>query len=147
MELSTVGLQLEELVPALIQRAACLSKLLLRRIKVEVSRTEAGVLQTLSVRPRRITELATPEVVTQPAITLIVKRLGERGWVERATDPSDGRAVLVTLTDAGRQVIDELRAEYRKLLQRELRSLPDNDLKTRDEILEELSDRLMERDS
>src|SRR5579884_3837113 len=95
--------QLEEIAEGLPQRASALSKIFLTRTSIPVSRTEVGVLRSLLPRPRRITELAAEERVTQPAITLLVNRLVERGWVERATDPSDRRAVLVTLTPAGKE--------------------------------------------
>src|ERR1700731_3668528 len=80
--------QLEEIAEGLPQRANTLSKLFLSRSSVCVSRTEVGVLRNLRSRPRRITELASEERVTQPAITLLVNRLAERGWVERIADPS-----------------------------------------------------------
>jgi DNA-binding MarR family transcriptional regulator len=139
--------RLDHVAVTLIQRAAGLSKVLLRRTRIGVTRTEAGVMTALSARPRRITELAAREVVTQPAMTLLVNRLEERGLVERGADPSDGRAVLVTLTTAGRDVIDRLRAEYGNLLERELGPLPDEDLETlfrAAEILERLRDGLAE---
>jgi DNA-binding MarR family transcriptional regulator len=34
-----------------------------------------------------------------------VARLADRGWLTRSGNPSDGRAVLVTLTPAGRSVL------------------------------------------
>src|SRR5579859_6178669 len=88
--------QLQEIAEGLPQRANTLSKIFLSRSSVSVSRTEVGVLRSLRTRPRRITELASEERVTQPAITLLVNRLAERGWVERVPDASDRRAVLVS---------------------------------------------------
>lgn len=105
-------------------------------------------MQALEGRPWRITELAAEEGVTQPAITLLVNRLQERGWVAREQDPSDGRAVLVSITDAGRAQFDVLRAEYRQLLGEQLASLPDEDVATLAravQILDGLIDRLKER--
>ena len=75
--------QLDEIAEALPQRSAALSRLFLTRTTVCVSRTEVGVLRNLRAGPRRITELAAEERVTQPAITLLVNRLEERGWVKR----------------------------------------------------------------
>src|SRR5579859_1523103 len=93
--------QLDEIAEALPQRAAALSLLFLTRASICISRTEVGVMRMLTTGPRRITELARHERVTQPAITLLVNRLAERGWVQRFADPSDGRAVLVSLTGEG----------------------------------------------
>src|SRR5215475_643765 len=154
MELESVGTglsdpgirsrQLDEIAEALPQRASALSRLFLTRTSICVSRTEIGVLRILSGGPRRITELACIERVTQPAITLLVNRLAERGWVEREADPSDRRAVLVTLTDSGALAFELLRAEYRAMLHEEMAMLRDEDVDTLArsvEILDDLIDR------
>jgi DNA-binding MarR family transcriptional regulator len=124
------GQRLDEIAEALPRRASALSRLFLRHTTIEISRTEANVVQALAERPRRIGDLAAREAVTQPAITLLVNRLQRRGWVERAADPEDGRAVLVTLTCQGEEVFDQLRAEYRALLHEEMATLPDDDVDT-----------------
>lgn len=139
--------QLDEIASSLPRRAATLSRLFIARTSVQMSRTEVGVMQALESRPWRITELAAQEGVTQPAITLLVNRLQERGWVERQHDPSDRRAVLVGMTDEGRAQFDALRAEYRQLLGEQLASLPDEDVATLAhavEILDGLIERLKE---
>jgi DNA-binding MarR family transcriptional regulator len=142
--------QLDEIAESLPQRSAALSRLFLTRTSICVSRTEVGVLRVLRGGPRRITELAAEERVTQPAITLLVNRLTERGWVERVPDPSDGRAVLVSLTTAGEEVFERLRAEYRALLHEEMASLEDGEVETLAAavaILDKLIDRLKERET
>ena len=139
---------LDEIAEALPLRAATLSRLFLTRTSVAVSRTEVGVLYELSEQPRRITELAAREAVTQPAITLLVNRLEDRGWVRRGPDPLDGRAVLVEITPRGRETIERLRAEYRALLHKDMAALDDDDIETLAravEILDRLIDRLKER--
>ena len=137
--------QLDEIAEALPQRSSALSRLFLTRSTVCVSRTEVGVLRTLNDGSRRITELATEERVTQPAITLLVNRLEERGWVKRIPDPSDGRAVLVSLTPVGEETLEQLRAEYRALLHEEMAMLDDDEVETLAaavEILDKLIARL-----
>lgn len=141
--------QLDEIAEALPQRSATLSRLFLTRTSICVSRTEAGVLRNLLARPRRITELAAEEGVTQPAITLLVNRLEDRGWLRRIADPTDGRAVLVSLTPAGEEVFAQLRAEYRAMLHEEMATLDDGEVETLAravEILDRLIGRLTQRD-
>jgi len=140
--------QLDEIAEALPQRAAALSRLFLARTSVDISRTEAGVIGALSVRPRRITELAAGEGVTQPAISRLVDRLEGRGWVVRESDPCDGRAVMVRLQPAGREVFDTLRVEYRALLHEEMAALADSEVEILAgaiDVLNELISRLQER--
>jgi DNA-binding MarR family transcriptional regulator len=68
--------------------------------------TTLSVLHTLSRKgPLRIGELLNTEQLTQPAITQVVQRLEHGGLVKRQTDPRDGRAVLVHLTERGVEVV------------------------------------------
>jgi DNA-binding MarR family transcriptional regulator len=120
--------QLNEVAEALPQRVTALSRLFLRRTSVDISRTEASVMSAISAGPRRITELACAAGVTQPAITLLVNRMQERGWAVREPDPDDGRAVRVALTPAGAETFARLQAEYRALLHDEMASLSDDEI-------------------
>ncbi|MFJ6381291.1 MarR family winged helix-turn-helix transcriptional regulator [Kitasatospora sp. NPDC092039] len=73
-----------------------------RRLPRDMSVTSAATLATLHrTGPRRITDLAATEGVTQPAMTTLVRVMEESGLVERRGDPSDRRVTLVCLTEAG----------------------------------------------
>jgi DNA-binding MarR family transcriptional regulator len=73
-----------------------------RRLPRDMSITSAATLATLAAHgPRRVTELAASEGVTQPAMTVLVRVLEESGLVERTGDASDKRVTLVCLTEAG----------------------------------------------
>ncbi|WP_112244012.1 MarR family winged helix-turn-helix transcriptional regulator [Kribbella monticola] len=64
--------------------------------------TSSSTLATLDrTGPRRITDLAVREGVTQPAMTVLVRVMEESGLVERRGDPADKRVTLVALTEAG----------------------------------------------
>jgi DNA-binding MarR family transcriptional regulator len=138
----------DEIAEALPIRAATLARLFLAHTTFQLSRTEIGVLHALSEHPRRITELAAREGVTQPAITLLVNRLQDRGWVRRTDDPRDRRAVRVRLTPEGRRLYEQLRSEFRALLHEDAATLDDADVATLAravEILDDLIARLEER--
>ncbi|WP_460656126.1 MarR family winged helix-turn-helix transcriptional regulator [Kribbella endophytica] len=65
-----------------------------------------SVLHTLARQgPLRLTDLTATEQLKQPALTSLVARLERDGLVSRAPDPRDGRAVLLSLTDAGQAIV------------------------------------------
>jgi DNA-binding MarR family transcriptional regulator len=65
-----------------------------------------SVLHTLARRgPLRLTDLTATEQLKQPALTSLVANLERDGLVSRAPDPRDGRAVLLSLTDAGQVIV------------------------------------------
>ncbi|MEW9532560.1 MarR family winged helix-turn-helix transcriptional regulator [Microbispora sp. NPDC049125] len=73
----------------------------------KLSFTTLSVLHTLAYGdgPMRLTELARNEQISQPGITQLVTRLERDGLLERRPDPTDGRAVLVHITEAGRRIM------------------------------------------
>jgi DNA-binding MarR family transcriptional regulator len=140
----------DDVATALLPAASRVTRLLLRRTPRDVSRSEAGVLGVLGRGAKRITELADLEGHAQPTMTLLVKRLEQRGWVARDRDPADGRVVLVSLTDAGAATLEDVRAAYRAVLRDYLVGLPDDELaalQTATEALESLLDALQQGDS
>jgi DNA-binding MarR family transcriptional regulator len=141
--------QSNEVAEALPNRVAALSRLFLRRTSVDISRTEASVMSAISAGPRRITDLACAAGVTQPAITLLVNRMQERGWAIREPDPDDGRAVRVALTRDGADTFAQLQAEYRALLHEEMDSLSDDEIEIlarATQVIDHLITRLQERE-
>src|SRR5271155_2956582 len=74
-----------------------------RRIPRELSLTSASTLATLErTGPRRITDLAVIEGVTQPAMTVLIRVLEESRMVKRRAAPAEKRVALVEVTEAGR---------------------------------------------
>jgi DNA-binding MarR family transcriptional regulator len=72
----------------------------------QISLSAVATLATLdSSGPCRLTELAGREGISQPSMTAMVSRLERQGLVERRHDPSDGRIVLVAITDAGQDML------------------------------------------
>ncbi|MBR7836707.1 MarR family transcriptional regulator [Actinospica durhamensis] len=76
-----------------------------------MSLTSVSTLSALDRRGAcRITELAALQGVAQPSMTALIGSLEQAGLVRRAPDPTDRRAVLVTLTPAGLSYLTERRA-------------------------------------
>ena len=109
---------------------------LLRHLRREDSASglTAPRLSALSVivfgGPLTAGALAAAEQVRQPTITGIVTALEEAGLAAREPSPTDGRAVLIRATPAGRRLLEEGRARRTSALTRRLAELPPDDLAT-----------------
>ena len=76
----------------------------------QMSLTGLSTLSALERRgAQRISELAASQGVAQPSMTVLIGSLEQAGLVARRPDPSDGRAVLVSLTTAGERFLVERR--------------------------------------
>jgi DNA-binding MarR family transcriptional regulator len=53
----------------------------------------------------RVGALSTMIRLTQPSLSRAVTRLERQGWLRRSGAPGDGRGVLVSLTEAGRDTL------------------------------------------
>ena len=140
--------QLDYVASELLPRAALLTRLLVRQLGGELSRTEVGLLRTLSSGPRRITELAELEGLAQPTITILIKQLEEKGLVTRARQSGDGRIVLVSLTENGNVALEDYRGRLRAVLGGYLAEIADEQveaLATATETLAQLVDVLQQR--
>jgi DNA-binding MarR family transcriptional regulator len=85
------------------------------------------LVRLLTDGPARISDLARAEGVSQPAMTGLINRLENDDLVRRDPDPRDARAALVVLTEAGRLLIAERRAQRGQLLAAQLELLPPSD--------------------
>ncbi|GAA0309965.1 MarR family winged helix-turn-helix transcriptional regulator [Kineococcus aurantiacus] len=110
-----------------------------------LSLTQARVLGNLDRGgPQRISRLTALEGCAQPTMTGLVSRLEDTGLVRRTPDPADARAVLVELTDAGREELLANRRRLRGPLTRALHDLPADpgDLERLTRLLEEITHHL-----
>jgi DNA-binding MarR family transcriptional regulator len=90
-----------------------------------------SVLHTLDRKgPLRLTDLTATEQLKQPALTSLVARLERDGLVSRRRDPRDGRAVLISLTRQGREIVASRQAERSAQLARLAEQLDDRERET-----------------
>jgi DNA-binding MarR family transcriptional regulator len=98
---------------------------LLRRAPRDLSLTSLATLSTLDrTGPRRITDLAVIEGVTQPSMTVLVTGLERGGLVTRQSDPADRRVTLVELTADGLHYLQSRRRAGTDALAQLIRELP-----------------------
>jgi DNA-binding MarR family transcriptional regulator len=78
--------------------------------------------------PLRLGDLAAAERIAPSTLTRLVNVLEERGYLRRQAAPDDARAYLVTVTTAGREALERIRAEGTSMLAEDLRTLPPGQL-------------------
>jgi DNA-binding MarR family transcriptional regulator len=81
----------------------------------DIGAAHLAVFQYPSPRGVRVTELAERAGMSRQAASYLVAELEERGYLERRSDPADGRASLVDLTERGEKAISAIRASVRRL--------------------------------
>jgi DNA-binding MarR family transcriptional regulator len=125
MERTRSGQNPDAIADALEEAAALMVRHLVDR---DLSLTAASTLGRLGRdEPVRLTALAAAEGIAQPSMTQLVKRLERQGLARRVGDPEDGRVALVTITDAGRELLAERRRAYRARLADLVTTLPAED--------------------
>ncbi|MBS1695028.1 MAG: MarR family transcriptional regulator [Actinobacteria bacterium] len=101
-----------ELGSDLLSVVARLNRLASQRIRLPVPWAQARLLSTIDDHGEaRISDLASLDHCSQPTMTTQVRRLEDAELVSRTTDPGDGRAVLIQITDKGRKVLADARAD------------------------------------
>ena len=91
-------------------RAACMR--VARKVRHEASPVPphfVTVLAKLSLQPRTAAELAQLELVSAPSMSRTITELEDAGLISREVDPDDRRCQICTLTDAGADVLNEIR--------------------------------------
>jgi DNA-binding MarR family transcriptional regulator len=103
--------------------------LLLRRLRHagvaegELTMPEASALAQLDRGgPATAATLAKREQISPQSMSVTVAALSRRGLVARAADPGDGRRILLTLTPAGAEAMQERRSARTERLARALAS-------------------------
>jgi DNA-binding MarR family transcriptional regulator len=72
------------------------------RIGLPLTAAALALLDALSTKPMRPTELAAFVGIKPSSLTKQIQELEAKGLVDRATDEQDGRAAIIRLTQAGR---------------------------------------------
>lgn len=96
--------------------------------------------------PATSSALARQEQISPQSMGATLASLETRGLVGRQPDPADGRRVVISITEAGRQVLRDRRGEHTELLSRALSAgfTPDeiDVLRAAAPLLERLAERI-----
>ncbi len=76
----------------------------------------------------RVTDIAALVGVDAPAVTRKIQQLEQRGLVTRCVDAHDRRSVRIALSDAGRDILEQVMCAHRALLDRLFAEWTDADL-------------------
>ena len=96
------------------------------------------ILKRLSARPMTVKQVAHAAAMDAPATTVAVNDLEDRGLVVRQTDPTNRRCKVVSLTGAGRAMVDKIDA-VADPAPNALASLDDAQLKTLKAIIDKVA--------
>jgi DNA-binding MarR family transcriptional regulator len=84
-----------------------LSRRMRQARSTSLSPTQIATLATLERHgPMTLGELAAYERVQPPSMTRVVMHLDDVGLVKRDAHPTDGRQVIASVTDAGRELLE-----------------------------------------
>ena len=82
-----------------------------RAAELDLTYAQGQVLFHVAAHPGcRMGDVGKAFAVTLPAVTHLVDRLEQKGFITRADDPADRRAYVLEVTRAGATLVDELHA-------------------------------------
>jgi DNA-binding MarR family transcriptional regulator len=107
-----------------------------QRVDMSVTLTQISAMATLYKRgPMSAGELAACEKVQPPSMTKVLANLEERGLVRRDQHPSDKRQAIISVTDAGDELLrSETRSRDAWLAKRLAELTPDERALLRDVV-------------
>lgn len=118
------GPSTEPLGADLLTAIARVNRWATRHAELEVPPAQGRLLALIaSMGVARVGDLARADHCSQPTMTAQVQRLAERGLVQRAADPADARASLVSLTAEGTALLARMRAARAEVVEPILASL------------------------
>ncbi len=124
---------------ALLNTSAKIAEDLRNTEEFGVTETQFRVLELLSKNEaHKVTDLAEKMGVKPSAVTTMIDRLANNGLVSRRHDDNDRRAVLLSITEEGREVIRKFEEKCRRVIKRYLSHLELNELEALATIYEKM---------
>jgi DNA-binding MarR family transcriptional regulator len=106
-------------------------------LKMGISLAQLFVLQQLAERAAdSLNDLAERTATHQSSVSVVVRRLVERGYVTRTSSAADKRRIEIGLTDEGRKLLEGAPSTIQTQLVTALREMGRNDQETLADLLE-----------
>jgi DNA-binding MarR family transcriptional regulator len=90
--------------------------------------------------PVRLSELAAQAQMDASTVSRHIRSMENAGLVERGTDPDDGRAFRIQLSEAGKTQLDEGMQRRQELLARAMEGWKQSDIKTFEALMTRFAD-------
>lgn len=101
---------------------------------------EFAVLELLFNRgPQPIQQIKERILIASSSTTYLIDKLCEKGFVERVTDQRDRRITYATLTDEGRQLIEDIFPAHADLITESFSRLTDEELMNLRNLLKKMN--------
>jgi DNA-binding MarR family transcriptional regulator len=106
-------------------------------LKMGISLAQLFVLQQLAEKPAdSLNELADRTATHQSSVSVVVRRLVERGYVTRTASPADKRRIEIAVTQSGRDLLAGAPPTIQNQLMLALRDMNRDDQVTLADLLE-----------
>jgi DNA-binding MarR family transcriptional regulator len=121
-----IALSILQIIPSVMRLLAAE----LRQANTPLLPPQLAAMTLLAENSYNLSEMAEQHGVSLPTMSSTISRLVAAGWVERHRLEEDRRVVMLTLTPAGHQVVEEIGQKMVDKLATQLSEIPNNDLET-----------------
>ncbi|WP_394233520.1 MarR family winged helix-turn-helix transcriptional regulator [Niallia oryzisoli] len=124
------------------------SKAVQERMRLELAKnnisiTEFSVLEVLYHKGRQtINEIGNRVLITSGSMTYVIDKLENRGLLKRIACPNDRRAIHVTLTNDGNNLLEKIMPEHQELVDFIFDSLEDGEKEIIVTILQKIKEKV-----
>lgn len=121
-----IALSILQIIPSIMRLLAAE----LRHADTPLLPPQLGALTLLAETSYNLSELAELHGVSLPTMSNTMSKLVEAGWVERQRSQTDRRVVMLTLTPAGQQLVENIGQHLVNNVAEQLSDIPSSDLET-----------------
>lgn len=121
-----IALTILQIIPSIMRLLAAE----LRRANVPVLPPQLGALTLLAENSYNLSELAEQHDVSLPTMSSTISKLVSNGWVKRQRLEADRRVVMLSITPAGRELIEAIGQMLVERITAQLSDIPNDELNT-----------------